>query len=97
MYVDGLPLTSIVSTGDVNAVNTAVNIGARNTGASLFFNGILDDIMILPYSLSASQVQSLYQSGLTGHPELLRRVGTTSYFTVSSGNRRRRVICAGVR
>jgi len=66
LYIDGVPVTGAhTKNGNFVAVrdtDAAVDIGGRR---QYWFNGSVDEVAIFNKSLSASEVQQLYQNGLT--------------------------------
>ena len=83
-YVNGqsVSLTTIIDTLAGASTSNAVGfeISGRGDGAANWWNGTLDDILWYPnVVLSASQVATLYQSSLLGHPGLLKRRSTRYY------------------
>ena len=62
LYVDGNQYGNIPAlTGNIRTGLQNVGIGARSAGASKF-NGSIDEVMIFNRGLSASEIQSLYNS-----------------------------------
>lgn len=66
-YINGIPQT-LTFTGTIPATTTATTsnatLGATSDhGASLFFNGQIDDTSVYNYALTATQVKTLYNDG----------------------------------
>jgi hypothetical protein len=69
IYINGIPQTLTFS-GTIPAATLATTSNATlaasaDQGASLFFNGQIDDVSIYKYPLTATQVKTLYNSGVT--------------------------------
>ncbi len=63
LYKNGSLVSSKAVAGDIVATQNNLLIGSYN-GASLFFNGIIDDVKIFNASLSSEEVENLYKEGL---------------------------------
>jgi len=78
LYVNGVSDGSTTS-----AINPSsqepFSIGKYGALAGQYWNGRVDDVMWHPFALNASQVQALYISGLTSHPNLLNRIQRRFY------------------
>ena len=61
IYINGV-LDNSVTTA-VNPNSTGYRIGTLNDVSSSFFNGLIDDVRVYNYALSASEVNKLFQSG----------------------------------
>ncbi len=65
LYLNGVPVATGTQTG--NIAQYSVDIGQYSPG-SYNFNGLISNVQIYNTSLSASQVQTLYQRGISGLP-----------------------------
>ncbi len=65
LYLNGVPVATGTQTG--NIAQYSVDIGQYSPG-SYNFNGILSNVQVYNTSLSTSQVQTLYQRGISGLP-----------------------------
>lgn len=75
LYVNGLPAVG-PSAASPNISTSAFSLGAR--AAALWFNGVMDDVFVAPWAMTAAQVWSLYALSLLGYPYLLNRTGARS-------------------
>jgi glucose/arabinose dehydrogenase/PKD repeat protein len=69
LYVDGVQVASSVAVGTaIPATTNALNIGNQpgSNNVNDHFRGVIDDVSIHSITLSASQVTSLWQNGITG-------------------------------
>ena len=64
-YVDGVNVCNITNLNHVYAGLQDLNIGQKYSYTSEEWNGSIDEVLILNRSLSAEEVQSIYQSGLS--------------------------------
>jgi len=71
VYEDGVLIGSGGGCSDYNEASY-MSIGARNNSATNGFNGRIDEVIFLNRSVSSSEVQMLYMSGLT-------KIGEDSY------------------
>jgi len=74
LYVNGVSKASVSASGTLTALGTKMSMGAKlndsqnspatvNTG---YLNGVLDDVSFYNEELSAAQISSLYNNGLSG-------------------------------
>jgi len=63
IYVNGVLENTYAQTRyDIDTLNRPTTIGQQSTG-SYWFNGLIDDVRIYNYALTAKQVDSLYNNG----------------------------------
>ncbi|MFC1649698.1 LamG-like jellyroll fold domain-containing protein [Patescibacteria group bacterium] len=63
-YINGIEVASASNTDDVISESTDMRIGARShTSASLYFGGLIDDVRIYNYALSANQIKQVMAHG----------------------------------
>ncbi|EKD91103.1 MAG: hypothetical protein ACD_30C00045G0003 [uncultured bacterium] len=66
VYIDGKSTGSAVSMGtDAMATTSNIRIATRSYTSTSYLNGQIDDVKIFNYSLTAKQVQQLYNGGTT--------------------------------
>ena len=82
-YLNGLSIGTNSSTG-VTTFNNIMKIGAYGNGASSYWEGGIDNIIIHQEQLSSAKVAALYQSSRLGHHGLLR-CRVYRYFSIPSG------------
>ncbi len=63
LYKNGTLVSSKAVTGDITATQNNLLIGSYN-GTAFFFNGSIDDVKIFNVSLSAEEVEKLYNEGV---------------------------------
>ncbi len=63
-YTSGYPDTSLV--GNLNNGTNLVEIGQSQTVPSGYFTGIIDDVRVYNRALSANEIATLYNEGLSG-------------------------------
>jgi len=76
VYIDGKANGSAVSTSGITMATTgAMSIGARGyTLAGTYFDGLIDDVKIFNYALTAQQIKTIMNQGavsfvpITGSP-----------------------------
>ena len=64
IYVDGKCSKSTAATGTINARTWPVPIGANPAATGREWSGLIDDVRIYSYGLSAAEVSSLYKDTL---------------------------------
>ena len=62
LYVDGIPEGGPVS-GDFQSPNNAPLIIGGNAGCTEWFGGLIDDVAFFNYTLSAREIQAIYDGG----------------------------------
>jgi hypothetical protein len=65
MYVNGELKHTVSRTGDITVNPNPIWIGKSGWGE--YYNGIIDEVAIFNRSLSASEIQALYQNSLNGY------------------------------
>jgi hypothetical protein len=68
LYVDGVLVTSISTTAVVYYTSSGAAIGREGAASLNYFNGSIANVQIYNTSLSASEIQALYQEGIGGAP-----------------------------
>lgn len=76
VYIDGIANGTATSMGsDAMATTSNIRIGTRSYTSTNYFNGLIDDVRIYNYPLTATQIQTLYNENsalrfgpLTGAP-----------------------------
>ena len=63
MYVDGVAGTAVTQTLTANQIANHPLVFGTSTGSAGFFNGSLDNVLILNRSLTSAEVTSLYNLG----------------------------------
>ena len=97
VYVNGVAGTPVTLVGTPYTGSDQVNIGARNNGTSLFFNGAIDSPFFYSRTLSGAEITALYNNGTPLHSSQLSNAQKTSlsaiynfdpdtFLTDSSGN-----------
>ena len=68
IYVDGALAGSTPATGLIDENNVPVTIGAvdQNGGMIQFFKGLIDEVSIYDRALSASEIQTIFDTGSAG-------------------------------
>lgn len=68
IYVNGMQDGSRACTANPNGTNnTQLSIGSRQSLATQYYNGRIDDVRIYNRALSAGEVAALYYQGITTH------------------------------
>ncbi len=65
LYIDGVDVTGIVSDQTLVTNASALNIGRDPNGSTRFFNGVMDEVAILPTALSAANIATLETDATT--------------------------------
>jgi len=99
VYLDGTSLTTNGDTGNTNANQSNLNIGARNDAGSLSFNGQIDEVRIYNRALSGAEIKRLYlltqpkistnqlDNGLVGYWDFnFGKGGAIAFDKTSNGN-----------
>jgi len=60
LYVDGVLDASVEGTGNINSNNDYVLIGANAGDQWRYWHGLIDDVRVYSYALSAEQIKELY-------------------------------------
>ena len=88
LYVDGVPAGSVPVaplTGIINTAADSLMIGARPTsatsGANNQFQGLIDNVAIYNYALTANQIATQYQAGTS---PIVNATATNIVFSVSN-------------
>lgn len=64
VYIDGVANGAAVAMGtDAMATTSAIRIGTRSYTSTSYFNGLIDDVRIYPYAITAAQAKTLYYGG----------------------------------
>lgn len=64
LYIDGVAVASAVGNMVLNTTRPLrIGASANETTASLFFNGLIDEVAVWDRSLSASEIRELYRRG----------------------------------
>ncbi|HMV46696.1 MAG TPA: LamG domain-containing protein [Blastocatellia bacterium] len=66
MYIDGKMVQTFTPGGGDYSNNAPLRIGGHSSASSLYFEGSLDEIEIFQRTLSAAEIQSLYNAGWAG-------------------------------
>ncbi|HNT77973.1 MAG TPA: hypothetical protein PKH77_23415, partial [Anaerolineae bacterium] len=80
VYMDGSLVAAragIVGANDLSADTAPFSIGRRSNGEQ-FFDGLLDEVVVLNRALSAPEIEQLYAIGADGRPWLNWHVATLS-------------------
>ena len=68
LYQDGIKLTNVAKSGNFasGSAQTSANfsVGSRESTSDLFFNGKIDEVSVFNSELSASDITSIYNSGI---------------------------------
>lgn len=67
LYIDGVNVRTkdiSANSGAIESGSTTAVIGSSSNGATFFFNGSIDDVRFYNKALSASEINTLYTSGL---------------------------------
>lgn len=75
VYVNNSSVASVTSTGQYNSGGDYSKIAEDNSGANPNFNGFIDEVAVWNSGLSASDVTSIYNSGVPGDISSLNPVG----------------------
>jgi hypothetical protein len=95
IYADGVLDNSVPATGTINTTDTPVMIGKNGQVPGHAFDGVIDDVRIYDYALTAAEVQTLYDMGsggpapsgptITQHPgSVIVTEGDPASFTVAA-------------
>ncbi len=67
LYLNGQPpYASTLTSGDIEAVTTPLNIGRDPLNTSRFFTGLIDEVEIFDRALTADEVAAIYNAGNAG-------------------------------
>ncbi len=72
-YKNGTQIKEVEGVGDIRGTSD-ITIGGDSTGSAFAINGIIDDVLILPYALTPAEIRALYDSRslFTATPNLRR-------------------------
>ncbi len=69
LYTNGAQVASYAYSNTISSTNIITTIGERNyTGAQAYFNGSISNVQIYNTSLSQTQIDTLYQEGISALP-----------------------------
>jgi hypothetical protein len=63
LYVNGSLVSSTPSNRDISNINTPLQVGAMTDSTNSYYNGLMDEVMIINRSLSADEIYQLYLGG----------------------------------
>ncbi|NJK83521.1 MAG: LamG domain-containing protein [Saprospiraceae bacterium] len=64
-YIDGVLNNTKTTSGAIANTSSSLNIGREPSGATFFFDGDIDDVMIYNRSLSAGEVVQIFNQNIT--------------------------------
>ncbi len=94
LYVNGLSVGSS-STAAGAFIPGQFDLAAQTNISSPQVAGSFADWIVINRRLKSLEVELLYLEAQLGYPQLLRRIAVPQLYSASTGNRRRRVLCAG--
>jgi hypothetical protein len=69
LYVDGKLDVSSTASGTININSQPVYIGVNSERPNRFWNGLIDDVRLYSYALTADEVAALYEDSLAASAE----------------------------
>jgi len=93
LYINGVPDTSIIASGNLNISNLNLFIGQKSTGAWDKYKGLIDEVRIWNIAQSESDIRNfMYQqltgteNGLAAYWQFNEGIGDTTYDKTLNGN-----------